>query len=77
MYKDPNRRKIVILNKDNNFAIESESIWLELNSGEKEFRLALLKLFKTFPHEFKSIFDKYGYPYNVELFYQRQIDNIN
>ena len=77
MYKDSNHRKIVIVNKDNNFAVESESIWLELNSGEKEFRLALLKLFKSFPHEFKSIFDKYGYPYNVELFYQRQIDNIN
>ena len=77
IHRDPTHRKIVIVNKHNNFSIESESIWLEVNSGLRGLHLGLFELFKSSPFEFKNIFDKYGYPYNLELFYQRQIDNIN
>ena len=76
--KEPNFRTIVIFNKHNNFAADSKSVRFAKNdSGTRELHLGLFEIFRSFPQEFKSIFDKYGYPYNQELLYKRQIDNIN
>ena len=76
--KESNFRTIVVINKDNHFAADGRSVsFSHYNASNQELYLGLFKIFKSFPHQFKSIFDKYGYPYNQELFYQRQIDNLN
>lgn len=76
--KEKNFRTIVVINKDNHFAADDESAkFAHYKPGNEELYLGLFEIFRNFPHQFKSIFDKYGYPYNQELFYQRQIDNIN
>ena len=70
--------QVVLLNKANKFATDMESIqYVSHLNTIADFKHFIFQMFLEKPKEFQTILEKYGYPQNRALFFERQITNID